>query len=515
MTPTRAGGRSVAVRIMHLAVLIAAVTFKATPANAATCESLTRFRCQTRRSRWPRRFHRNVHATRLNRRATGQALAGLPAFCRVAATLKPTSDSESRSKSGYRRRTGTVSIKPSATVAGRDRSSTPRLAEALKRGYATSSTDTGHVGGTAKEMLGHPEKLIDYWSRAIHEMTVKAKAITEAFYGNAPRLSYFVGCSAGGRQAMLEAQRYPDDFNGIIAGAPAIDTTPMYQAARMWFPQATLKDPASYIPPAKYPMIHQAVVNACDAIDGLKDGLIDDPRHCRFDPKVLECKSGDSPSCLTAPQVEAATKIMSPVKHPRTGKELLPRTGTGYRAWLGRAGRRAGAVQQRPRQTQVRHLQGPELGLEKFNFATDLAPLEKLDDPAKATDPNLSRSCLAAESCSFITAGPISRSSRRRRSTTTARCSRQWAGRPRRLMVPCVHGAGDGALPRRRRTEQFRRADCAGNLGEKGRRPTRSWPPSARGKVDRTRPLCAYPTVARYKGTGSIDDAANFVCRMP
>ena len=179
--------------------------------------------------------------------------------------------------------------------------------EALRSGYATASTDTGHTGGTGSFALGHPEKLIDFGYRAVHEMTVKAKSIITEYYGSAPQYSYWNGCSAGGRQGLKEAQRYPGDFDGIIAGASANPRTRL-SAWELWVGQATLKDPESYIPKTKYPMIHQAVLAQCDAIDGLKDGLIQDPRQCHFDPKVLACKAEDGPNCLTAPQVSGCIR---------------------------------------------------------------------------------------------------------------------------------------------------------------------------------------------------------------
>ena len=116
------------------------------------------------------------------------------------------------------------------------------------------------------------------------------------------RLSYFNGCSAGGRQGLIEAQRYPDDFDGIVAGAPALNTTGR-AAFAMSIAQAMHKDEASYIPPGKYPLIHDAVLDACDAADGVKDGVLENPKRCTFDPKVLECRGGDAATCLTAPQV--------------------------------------------------------------------------------------------------------------------------------------------------------------------------------------------------------------------
>src|SRR6202035_5266643 len=141
--------------------------------------------------------------------------------------------------------------------------------------FAAAGTDTGHEGGSASFALGHPEKLTDFAYRAVHEMTVTSKAVIQNFYGTAPRYSYWNGCSTGGRQALKVAQKFPEDYDGIIAGAPANRT-----AMSLWIAWAVLKDPASYIPPDKYSLIHQAVLKACDAKDGLKDGLIDDPRRC-------------------------------------------------------------------------------------------------------------------------------------------------------------------------------------------------------------------------------------------
>src|SRR5437016_510742 len=250
-------------------------------------------------------------------------------FCRVAATLKPSSDSDIKVEvwlpaNGWNGKFQAVGNGGWAGVI-----SYAAMADALRAGYATASTDTGHVGGRGTFALGHPEKLIDFSWRSEHEMTVRAKQVITNFYGMAPRLSYWNGCSTGGRQGLKEAQMFPDDYDAIIAGAPANRT-----AISLWIADAVLKDPASYILPAKYPIIHQAAIAACDMRDGLKDGLIDDPRKCDFDPKVLLCKSADGSECLTAPQVAAAKKIYSPAINPRTGKELfsslVPGTELGW-----------------------------------------------------------------------------------------------------------------------------------------------------------------------------------------
>src|SRR3989442_2084830 len=305
-----------------LVLAVTMVAFAPAPVAAATCESLKSLSLE------------NATITSAHAVVAGQfslpeagrgaaqqnaAFKQLPAFCRLAATLKPSSDSDIKIEvwlpvSGWNGKYQAVGNGGWAGVI-----SYSAMAEALGRGYVTSSTDTGHVGGSGEVALGHPEKLIDFGYRSEHEMTVKSKLIIKAFYGNAPQYSYWNGCSTGGRQGLKEAQMFPNDYDGIIAGAPANRT-----AMSLWVAFAVLKDEASYIPAEKYPVIHQAVLNACDSADGVKDGLTEDPPQCHFDPKVLLCKAGDNASCLTAPQVEAAHKVYSPGKNSRTGKELFP-----------------------------------------------------------------------------------------------------------------------------------------------------------------------------------------------
>src|SRR5579885_1414937 len=250
---------------------------------------------------------------------TGSASAfqNLPAFCRVAAILKPSIDSEIKIEvwmpvSGWNRKflgngnggwTGSINYNS--------------LANGLRLGFVTAMTDTGHQGGSASFALGHPEKLIDFAYRAVHEMTVAAKIFIKAYYGEDAALSYWTGCSQGGRQGLTEAQLFPRDYDGIIAGAPANSWVHM-MAQIVWVAQSVHNDESSYIPPAKYPAIHQAVLQACDALDGVRDGVLEDPTRCKFDPGALQCKGADGPNCLTAPQVDAARRIYSGAVNPRT-----------------------------------------------------------------------------------------------------------------------------------------------------------------------------------------------------
>jgi feruloyl esterase len=252
------------------------------------------------------------------------AQQGLPPFCRVRGSISPTSDSDIQFEvwlplSNWNQKVLTVGSGGFAGAFPWDLLPNASMVRGLKRGYAIVSTDTGHVGGTlygnplldASWAPGHPEKVVDFGHRGTHEATVKGKAIVDTYYGRSAKHSYFWGCSGGGRQAMTAAQRYPSDYDGIIAGNPTIYFTRLIAGGRLWVTLATLKDPtlASYIPASKLPLIANAVVAACDGADGVMDGVLTDPRQCAFNPAVLQCAGGDAPNCLTAPQVKAVKDI--------------------------------------------------------------------------------------------------------------------------------------------------------------------------------------------------------------
>jgi feruloyl esterase len=255
-------------------------------------------------------------------------LTGLPAFCRVEGVSSPTRDSAisfevwipvKQDWNSKYLQLGTIGYAGSFQYGA--------MAAGLRRGYAVASTDTGHrapVGIDASWALLHPEKIIDWGYRAQKETTDKAKALIRAHTGRAPRLSYFVGGSNGGREALMTAQRYPDDFDGILADGPAILWSRL-SATWVWTEQALKSDPASFIAANKLPAIQAAVVPACDMVgDGIADGIVADPRRCHFDPKVLQCAGAESDGCLTAPQVDALKKIISGPRNPRTGQRIFP-----------------------------------------------------------------------------------------------------------------------------------------------------------------------------------------------
>ncbi len=435
----------------------------------------------------------------------------LPAFCRIAATLRPTSDSDIRIEvwlpaSGWNGKFQAVGNGGWAgTISYRE------MAEALRLGYATASTDTGHTGGSGSFAFGHPEKLIDFGYRSEHEMTLKGKAVVKAMYGSAPRYSYWNGCSTGGRQGLKEAQKYPEDYDGIIAGAPANRT-----ALALWIAFAVLKDKASYIPASKYPVVHQAVLEACDARDGLKDGLIEDPTRCHFDPTVLQCKGADGPGCLTTPQVEAVRKIYSAATNPRTGQTLFPSLVPGTElGWnvLGAGPDPSAIILDQYKYVAFRD---PNWNWRTFDFDHDI---ERSETPEKlvmnATDPNLSTffahdgKLLLYHGWSDPNISALTTIQYYNSVVDTMGGAAKTGNNVRLFLEPGMGHCGGGEGP-----NVFDKVGALEQWVEKEQAPERVIASHlTAGKVDRTRPLCPYPQLAQYKGSGSIDDAANFVCK--
>ncbi len=441
------------------------------------------------------------------------AYKDLPEFCRVAATLKPSSDSDIKVEfwlptAGWNKKLQSVGNGGWAGVI-----SYSAMADAVKAGYASASTDTGHVGGSGSFALGHQEKLVDFGWRSQHEMTVKAKAVVKAFYGSAPRLSYWNGCSTGGRQGLKEAQKFPDDYDGIIAGAPANRT-----AMPLWVAFAVLKEKASYIPAAKYPVIHAAVLDACDARDGVKDGLIEDPTRCKFDPKVLLCKGADGPSCLTAPQVEAATKVYTAATNPRTGQELFPSLVPGTELGWG-----VEAAGPDPSANIFDHFKyvvfkDPNWDWRTFNFDSDIARSEQPDNVVmNATDPNLkpffshNGKLLIYHGWADTNVATLNTIKYYKTVVDTLGGLSKTSNNIELFLEPGMGHCGGGEGP-----NVFDKVGTLDQWVEKNKAPMMIIAShSTDGKVDRTRPLCAYPQVAKYKGSGSIDEAANFSCQAP
>ncbi len=448
--------------------------------------------------------------------ATPPAARGFKAlmpFCRVAATVKPTDDSDIKVEvwlpaGGWNGKFQAVGNGGWAGVI-----SYAAMADAIRAGYASASTDTGHVGGRGTFALDHPEKLLDFAWRSEHEMTVKAKAIIQAFYGSAPRFSYWNGCSTGGRQGLKEAQKFPDDYDGIIAGAPANRT-----AISLWIAAAVLKDPASYIPPSKYPIIHQAALAACDGRDGLKDGLIDDPSKCDFDPNVLLCKGADSAACLTVAQVNAAKKIYSPAVNPRTGQPLFSSLVPGTE--LGWGVQASGPEPAANIYDQYRYVvfKDPNWDWKTFNFDSDVVRGDLPENLVmNATDPNMKPffshggKLLLYHGWSDPQVPTLNTIKYYKSVVETMGGAANASNSVRLFLAPGMGHCRGGEGP-----DAFDKVGALERWVEQGKAPeTLNASHSTNGKEDRTRPLCPYPQVAKYRGTGSIDDAANFACKVP
>jgi feruloyl esterase len=447
--------------------------------------------------------------------AAAQAIRELPAFCRVTATLKPTSDSDIKIEvwlpvSGWNGKLQSVGNGGWAGVIGY-----PALAAALAHGYAAAATDTGHVGNSADFALGHPEKLIDFGYRSIHEMTVQAKAIVQAYYGTGPRLSYFNGCSTGGRQAITEAQRYPADFNGIVAGASAWNAMRMH-AARTVVNLMVNKEADHVIPPSKYPMIHSAVLDACDALDGAKDGVIENPTRCHFDYAILACKGGDGTDCLTKGQVASAKVMTSPLKDPKTGRvlyegHLWPGSELGWATLGGPAGYGNAT-------TALKNIafKDPRWDYRTFDVSTEMERASQSDNGVLYSgDPNLKpffdRGGKLLMYQGWADPQVTPQASVIYYSSVVKMVGNDKAANSIALfMVPgmnhCQGGIG---------TDTFDKVGTLEQWVEQGKIPTTILASHlTNGHVDRTRPLCPYPQVAEYKGTGSTDDAGNFICKM-
>lgn len=263
----------------------------------------------------------------------------LPAFCRVIEEAHPSADSKIRIEvwlplAGWNGKfLGTGNGGFAGSIYYRN------MARAVQLGYATGGTDTGHTGTSIEAgwALGHPEKVVDFGYRAVHEMSLTGQAIAKAFYGQQAGHRYFASCSDGGREALMEAQRFPEDYDGILAGAPAYHWTYLVSGGIPTI-KALGRKPSGYIPPSKLPAISEAVLAKCNP--GSTTGFLDDPRQCHFNPTTLLCKGAENDQCLTKPQV-ASLKALYAGARTKDGKVINPGLmpgaelgGNGWKAWI-------------------------------------------------------------------------------------------------------------------------------------------------------------------------------------
>jgi len=437
----------------------------------------------------------------------------------------------------------------------------------LMRGYATASTDTGHRGPSPTFAHDNRAAEIDFAFRAVHLTTLTAKKLIEEHYGKPPERSYFRGCSTGGRQGLMEAQRFPEDFDGLSIGAPLYDYTfkQLYNAS--WVAQVLFGDDrAGYVPHRKLEALGKAVYSRCDTIDGLRDGLIDDPRHCDFEPaRDLEhCAAGeDRDACFSAAQIAAIAKIYDgPGEelypgHVKGGEWLAP-SGSGFTGgWdvyftgmlsstpenpvTGRdayGGSDFEPVQLRNARSYFQYL-AFEQDRPEFDVLTDLDFAAPPDTTFMARLMNADDSDLSAlharggkvllwhgwADVGLIPLRTIEYFERVRETMGPARADELI----RLFMVPgmyhCSGGPGpdqfddlaalekwveSGVAPERMIARKFTGGGYAAGRGPGGMAGS-----SQGSEVVRSRPLCAYPLVASYMGTGSFNEAESFDCRLP
>jgi feruloyl esterase len=443
-----------------------------------------------------------------------QNAAVLPEHCRVTAVLTPSSDSRiamqvwlpSKEWNGKFQAVGNGGWAGSISFGA--------MASAVQEGYATASNDTGHVGGNALFAIDHPEKLVDFAHRAVHEMTVKAKAVLNAYYGQPPRLSYWNGCSTGGRQGLMAAQRYPEDFDAILAGAPANYQTHLH-AWDLSVSVPVLREPAAAVPASKLALLNQAVLAACDGPDGVEDGFLNNPRACTFDPAVLQCKGADAENCLTAAQVASVRRAYAPAR-TSTGQVVFagkePGSETGWGAFLSNAQQAPGIS---VGSFQVAY-NDANWDPKSFELDLDLKVVdEKVGSIVNAVEPDLRKfkarggKILMYHGWNDTAISPGNAIDYYQ--SVLERMGRRQDDFIRLFMAPgmghCSGGVGPSQVNWMAALERWRESGKAPDRIEAAR--------VANNRVEMTRPLCPYPQVAVHTGVGSTNDAANFVCKAP
>lgn len=512
------------------AVLTAFLFFMSVPADAQqSCESLKSIRIP------------NVTITSVMAGSPGYELPGqggvmgnMPAtkinvpFCRIQAFSAPTSDShigievwlpDATRWNGKFLAAGNPGFIGSLASAG--------LADIMQRGYVAAGTDTGHVDEGFQWAIGHPEKWADWGYRAVHEMVVVTKTLAQAYYGKPIQYSYWNSCHNGGNQGLNEAQRYPEDFDGIVAGDPAYWISHL-QPGSLYISWVALKDGVNgpgYIPTAKLSVIHKAALAACDGNDGLVDGLIEDPTRCNFDPASIQCKGGDEPTCLTAAQVDTVRKIYAGAKF-KDGTPIYSGFERGSElTW-------SFMIEKEPFSVNINYFKGmvfqdPNWDFRTFDVDRDTRlAIERTSKYVDGNNPDL-RPFKQAGGKLIIIASWNSMGLPPRQVVEYYKDVEKVMGGPEKTRdfarLFAVPGSG-GCPGFMWNTEDFKAFEAMVDWVEKGIAPEKiiyshreagSGGMGAAGKVYRTRPVCAYPKVSRYKGSGDINDAANFTCVDP
>jgi feruloyl esterase len=439
----------------------------------------------------------------------------LPAFCRVVATLKPSASSDIHMEMWM----------PIAGWNGHFRGTSPNglggvinynaMSVGLIDDFAIASTDTGHQGGDTAWMQV-PDKVTDFAGRAMHETTVVGKALTAAYYGSAPIYSYMIECGGGSAAALHEVQKYPADYNGVVVGGHAAHLTRQI-FGQLWLWTATHANGVAILPAAKLPAIHDAVLAKCDLLDGVKDGLLENPTRCAFDPKEIECRSSDGPNCLTTAQVEAVRKIYAGPTNPRTNEKIWSPLFRGSELDWSFFVDSPSPVGIATSTLRDAILKDPawDYRTTPVDFDRDVALADRSDIArVNASTPDISAYVRRGGKLilsggwnnALVPAGAVLNYYNSVEATIGSDATRRAV---RLYMVPgmieCNGGPG---------TDTFDMLGVMRRWVERGQAPQEMIASRVEyGKVVRTRPLCPYPQVATYQGKGSTDEAGNFVCK--
>jgi tannase/feruloyl esterase len=440
-------------------------------------------------------------------RAAAAGPPPLPQHCRVTMVLKPSSDSNINVELWMPTENwnGKFLAVGNGGFAGLIQGYAD-MQVALRLGYATAGTDTGHSaadGPNGMFGLGHPEKIVDFSDRAVHEMTVKSKQLIKDFYNRLPQYSYFKGCSTGGRQAAMAAQRHPDDFDGIIGGALANRHIHMHTAG---FARTVnlARNPDQAIPEAKARMVTAAVLNKCDTF---KEGFLNNPRQCTFDFSTLLCKGADGDNCLTKPQLRSVETFYGGLKNSK-GELIFSGQALGNPL----PAPRSNPALQVTDTVRIWAFQNPDYDWHTFDLDRDMPIIDKKIGFVDAVDPDLS-AFKAHGGKLFLFAGWADTTITPENTvlyyeSVLEKMGKNQSDWVRLFMVPgmahCRGGDGPNTFDSIGTLEQWR---------EKGVAPAQITGANPQSAL--TRPLCPYPQYAKYKGTGNFKDAANWVCAAP
>src|SRR5437867_9577372 len=439
-------------------------------------------------------------------RGGGAPPANIPAHCRVQMVLKPTSDSLINMELWLPTQNwnGKFMGVGNGGFAGSIQGLTNEMPQALRLGYATAGTDTGHQEAGGNWAIGHPEKLIDFAYRSTHEMTLKAKQIVKAFYDANAKYSYFKGCSTGGRMAVMEAQRYPYDYDGIIAGSLANRHIHMWTAGVARSIELS-RHPEGNLTAEKAALVNQMVTNSCDT---LKEGFLNNPRQCKVDFAKLLCAAGkDDNTCLTAPQLKTVGTYYGGVKNSK-GELIFSGQALGNAIGAQRG------TNQSPGGTfdLVRiAYNDPNYDWQKFDLDKDLPIVDKAESYVDAVNPDLSkfksRGGKLLLTHGWADTGITPETTTWYYDSVLDKMGKNQSNWMRLFMVPGMGHCGGGP--------GVNTFDSIGTLEkwvEKSIAPDQMTGVGAQGL---SRPLCPYPQYAEYKGTGDLKDGANWACTAP